>query len=362
MTEGIKYIGSKRTLIPHILSMVSSLPVRTVLDGFSGTTRVSQALADGGYRVISNDTAAFSQVFATCYLLNGKPAEHYRPMIDHLNGLPGEDGWFTEHYGGAAADGCSVQVDGRKRPWQVHVTRKLDAIRPEIDRIAPDPVEKAVLITSLVLALDRVDSTVGHQVSYLRQWSRRSYGSLVLEVPAVKARPEGHCVRRADIFDVLEDAEADLAYFDPPYGSANDRMPPSRVRYASYYHLWNTVCLNDRPALAGAAARRADAGDVGAASEFEDFRRDGSGRFRVLASIERLIRKARARWVLLSYGNAGRVTREDLLETVRGLGLQVTVKGIDYRRNVMASMKWTGEWTAHDAAPTREMLFLIGKG
>ena len=362
MTEGIKYIGSKRVLIPHILSLVTSLPVRTVLDGFSGTTRVSQALADGGYAVISNDTAAFSQVFATCYLLNRMPAEHYSPLIDHLNGLEGEDGWFTEHYGGEVGQGSSVQEDGRKRPWQVHVTRKLDAIRPEIDRIAPDAVEKAVLLTSLILALDRVDSTVGHQVSYLRRWSRRSYDPLVLRMPRVTVRQGLHRVCRGDIFRLLEGVEVDLAYFDPPYGSSNDRMPPSRVRYASYYHLWNTVCLNDRPPLTGAANRRADAGDLSAASEFEDFRRDADGRFRVLGSIERLIRAAKARWILLSYGNAGRVTGEELLETLRGMGLRVDVSGIDHPRNVMASMKWTGAWTAPDAAPTREMFFLIEKG
>jgi len=67
--------------------------------------------------------------------------------------------------------------------WQKHNTMKLDAIRDEIDLIAADEIEKSVLITSLMLALDKVDNALGHQCSYLREWSPRSYKNLFLEVP-----------------------------------------------------------------------------------------------------------------------------------------------------------------------------------
>ena len=68
VTEGVKYAGSKRSLLPHILELAGRTGATTVLDGFSGTTRVSQAFALRGYRVIANDIAAWSEVFATCYL------------------------------------------------------------------------------------------------------------------------------------------------------------------------------------------------------------------------------------------------------------------------------------------------------
>ncbi|MGB4805131.1 MAG: DNA adenine methylase, partial [Anaerolineae bacterium] len=44
-TEGIKYAGSKLKLIPQILQLIKKVNAKTVWDGFSGTTRVSQALA-----------------------------------------------------------------------------------------------------------------------------------------------------------------------------------------------------------------------------------------------------------------------------------------------------------------------------
>ncbi len=39
-----------------------------------------------------------------------------------------------------------------KRPWQKHNTRKLDAIREEIDRLNLDADDKAVALTSLILS------------------------------------------------------------------------------------------------------------------------------------------------------------------------------------------------------------------
>ena len=86
-TEGIKYAGSKLKLLPHILGLAGKVQPQTVLDGFSGTTRVSQAFAQAGYRVIANDVAVWSRVFGECYLLSPFPREHYQELIDDLNAL-----------------------------------------------------------------------------------------------------------------------------------------------------------------------------------------------------------------------------------------------------------------------------------
>ena len=93
-TEGIKYSGSKLKLLPYILSVIDSLPVRHVLDGFSGTTRVSQALAKCGYQVTSNDRAIWSKVFGECYL-KGRVSSKLQEKIKYLNSLKGKEAWFT---------------------------------------------------------------------------------------------------------------------------------------------------------------------------------------------------------------------------------------------------------------------------
>jgi adenine-specific DNA-methyltransferase len=361
LTEGIKYAGSKLKLLPCILQLVKKTGAATVLDGFAGTTRVSQALAQAGLCVVANDVAVWSEIFGTCYLLNEHPPQHYQPLIDHLNALPGRDGWFTEHYGGEPNGGCSAGPDGLKKPWQKHNTQRLDAVREEIDRLSLSETERAVLLTSLILALDQVDNMLGHHVSYLREWSSRAYRPLWLQVPRLLVRTQPHTIRRGDIFAGAADVEVDLAYFDPPYGSKNEKMPPSRVRYAAYYHLWTTICLNDRPSLFGKAKRRVDTTDSVAGSPFEDFRRDASGRFLAVEAIGRLLRETRARHMILSYSSGGRATAEDLAAAIASAGRVKEVLEIDFRRNVMAGMRWTHEWVADAETPNREFLFLIEK-
>jgi len=360
-TEGIKYAGSKRKLLRSILELAKKVDAHTVLDGFAGSTRVSQAFAKSGYRVTCNDASIWSEVFGTCYLKNTKPKSAYRELVGHLNSLAPIDGWFTEHYGGEANGGVSSTPSGLKKPWQIHNTRKLDAIREEIDRLELPHVEKAVALTSLIRALDKVDSTLGHFVSYLQDWSPRSYNELVLEVPMVFPNQAEHEVHQKDIFDLLPNVAVDLAYLDPPYGSNNDKMPPSRVRYASYYHLWTTVILNDKPELFGKAMRRTDTSDKVAASVFEEFRKNECGRFMAMEAIDRMIQRTNAKWIMLSYSSGGRATAEELNDVMQRNGRILELVEVDHKRNVMSSMKWTNEWIKETEEPNREFLFLLEK-
>ncbi len=360
-TEGIKYAGSKQKLLPQILSLVQKTKTFTVLDAFAGTTRVSQALAQCGYKVISNDISIWSKVFATCYLLNEYSSSHYEPLLTHLNNLPPEDGWFTEHYGGEPGNGTSATSDGLKKPWQRHNTRRLDAIRNEIDRIDLSEIERSVLLTSLIYALDEVDSTLGHFASYLNDWSPRSYKAMRLKMPMLLKRSAEHQVFSHDIFHLLPHIEVDLAYLDPPYGSNNEKMPPSRVRYAAYYHLWTTIILNDRPDVFGKAKRRADTSDKISASVFEEFRRDETGRLLAVEAISRALSQVRARYIILSYSSGGRATAEQLNEVINQNGRLLEVIEVDYKKNVMAGMRWTNEWIRDSEAPNREFLFLMEK-
>lgn len=360
-TQGIKYAGSKLKLLPYILDLAKKTHAKTILDGFSGSTRVSQAFAKSGYRVISNDVAVWSQILSKCYLQNQSHKHRYINLIRHLNNVPSKNGWFTEYYGGEPNGGSSIQADGLKRPWQIHNTRRLDGIREEIDRLSLSPIERVVALSSLMLALDQVDNTIGHYVSYLSKWSSRSYNDLVLQVPDVFTTNNNNVVFRNDIFEICN-TNADLAYFDPPYGSNNEKMPPSRVRYASYYHLWTTICLNDTPQLFGKARRRIDTSDKISGSVFEEFRKNQkTGRFIAIEALEKLIKSTTARWIILSYSSGGRATAEEINLILSNYGKIVDIVKVDYRRNVMAGMKWTNEWLSDAKSPNFEFLFLIDK-
>lgn len=353
LTEGIKYAGSKLKLLPLILARICALEgVRTVLDGFCGTTRVSQALTGAGYTVTANDISVWSEVFAQCYLKADKPDEFYLQYINHLNTLPGQNGWFTHHYGGSDTD--------TKKPFRIKNMQKLDAIRQEIDQLNLTWPDKCVLLTSLILALDKVDSTIGHFTSYLSHWSIRSNRDLKLHLPLRPPYNPANTVLNQDIFDAIKNRRWDLAYFDPPYGSANDKMPSSRVRYNAYYHFWTTVIKNDRPALFGAAGRREDSRDNACSNPFESFRRAPDGRFEALNAVERLLKETHARYILFSYSSGGRIPRQDLLNVLCAHGTLLAAEEIDYQKNIMAKLTSTQRWTQN--SKNKEYLFLIEKG
>jgi adenine-specific DNA-methyltransferase len=182
-----------------------------------------------------------------------------------------------------------------------------------------------------------------------------------LRVPKLIPKTREHEIYNADVFDLVKSMNADLAYYDPPYGSNNDKMPPSRVRYAAYYHIWTSICLFDNPALFGKANRRADTSDVLSASVFEEFRRNDDGRFIVVEAIERLLRQTKAQHIILSYSSGGRATAEELNDVISSAGKLIEVVEVDYKRNVMGGMRWTHEWVRDAHEPNREFLFLIEK-
>ena len=350
-TEGIKYTGSKLKIIPYILQATEGLDIVTALDAFTGTSRVAQAFAQVGFNTTANDISEWSYVFATCYLLSSKPDSFYQPYLDELNSLKGVYGWFSENYGGDSEEG--------KRPFQLKNTMRLDAIRTRIDEYNLEWEDKCVLLTSLIMAMDAVDNTLGHYVAYLSGWSSRSYNDIVLKLPQrFPIETENH-VMKGDVFDAIKDYH-DLVYFDPPYGSNNEKMPPSRVRYASYYHIWKTIVLNDHPKLFGKANRREDTRDTYNPSVFEEYKKNEDGNFIAMEAIKRMIEETNAHYILLSYGSGGRATKEELNDILHSNGNVISAREIDYKQNVMSTMRWTNEWINSDDK-YKEYLFLLEK-
>ena len=356
-TEGVRYSGSKRSVIPKIHELIHVLPIRSVLDAFAGTTRVSQYFKSAGYDVHCNDLAAYSTVFGRCYLEN---CDVERPGLDEkikfLNHLKPVDGYFTAHFGGED-DGAGLvkAADGKKKPFLLKNTRKLDAVRDEIDKIAEDKIEHAILLTALINALDQVENTLGHQVAYLSKWAPRAYSDFVLRRPRLLAGDGSYRTTRMDARKIS--GRFDLAYFDPPYNTNNTHTPTTRVRYASYYHFWTTVVLNDRPEPVGASNRRLDCSSdtlPGAISKYESTKYD-----QVLEEIDQLISGVDARYVLFSYSNKGKVGVEDL-EKLFARYQVLAVEKFSHRENVQRLLTSNREWLG-DQSANFEHLFLVEK-
>ena len=97
----IKYIGSKRVLVPHIVRGVAAFPRSDrVLDLFSGTSRVARGLKESGRYVIANDHLSYAATLARCYVQ--ADANQWRDeatrLIDELSKLSPEPGYFTKAF------------------------------------------------------------------------------------------------------------------------------------------------------------------------------------------------------------------------------------------------------------------------
>lgn len=356
-TQGIKYAGSKREIIPRILDLVPK-DVKSILDGCSGSTRVSQSFRKANYETTSNDLAEYSKIFAQCFLLNAKEKSHYQDWVDHLNSLSGLDGWFTKNYGGVVSKnpkGNAIQSDGLRRPFQVHNMRKLDAILSEIPNLTNNYIEKSVLLTSTIFAVDKVDNTIGHFVAYLKDWPKRSYDSIHLEVPDLITTGRSCKVSQKSIFNIED--YYDLIYLDPPYGTNNDQHKTTRVRYNSYYHIWTTICKNDQPSLHGASLRRYDASSdtiKGSLSIFEN-----TDSRLVYNETERLIEKLNCKYIMFSYSNKSILSKSDL-ESIFGRYKILAFDEFQHKENAMKHTTINNQWLG-DQGTNKEFLILVQK-
>ena len=217
----IKYLGSKRTLVPAIDAIVHALPVRSAVDLFAGTTRVGQQLRRTGLEVVSNDVAAYSEAFGWAYVAaSASDRRRVAGLVRELGSLDGVDGYVTETF-------CR-----RSRYFTEANGRLIDAVRDAIAARDLAPVERGLLLTSLVEAADRVDSTVGVQMAYLKRWAPRALRPLELRAPPRRAGPIGSVIRRDANTIAAELDGIDCAYVDPPYNQHS---------YLGNYHVWETL-------------------------------------------------------------------------------------------------------------------------
>ena len=152
----IKYLGSKRTLIPVILETVRGSGGGTsVIDLFSGTSRVGHALKRAGYQVHSNDVNAYAATLARCYVQAdaNELVKDAQRLVQEFNAIPGAAGYFTETF-------C-VQ----SRFFQPKNGARVDAVREAIVKKNLSEELESVMLVSLMEAADRVDSTTGVQMA-----------------------------------------------------------------------------------------------------------------------------------------------------------------------------------------------------
>jgi adenine-specific DNA-methyltransferase len=307
----IKYLGSKRRLVPVLGELLERSGADRALDLFTGTTRVAQEWKRRGAHVTAVDSARYAALLGECFIsTDGAEVDvvGVQAALCRLERLDGYDGYFTETF------------SRRARYFQEHNARRIDAIRDAIEEEWGGHPWRPILLASLLLAADRVDSTAGVQMAYLKSWSPRSYQPLALRLPELLGGA-GLSVH-GDVTEVVGDlGGAGVAYLDPPY---------NQHRYAGNYHVWETLVAWDAPEHYGVACKRVDLREPGSGSVFNR-RREAP------AALARLVAEVPAETVVVSGSDEGWVGLDELADmaAVRG---RVEVLAFDSKRYVGAQI------------------------
>ena len=269
-----RYLGNKYKLLDFIKNTIASAcqGINTVADIFAGTGSVASAFTDK--KLITNDILYFNYICHVAWFGSQKYNEpKVETLVCYYNLVqPQEENYMSKNFSDtffSAAD-C----------------RKIGYIREDIEKRYNageiNARERAILITSLLYAMDKIANTCGHYDAYIKGATFEKHLELTLPLASNENNQNNQCYNE-DANKLVERIEADLVYIDPPYNSR---------QYCDAYHLLENVARWEKPAVTGVALKmdrsklKSDYCTSSAAKAFED-----------------LVSKIKAKYILLSYNN-----------------------------------------------------------
>lgn len=269
-----RYLGNKYKLLPFITGVVNDEcpDITSIADIFAGTGAVSSAFTD---KVIITNDLMYSNYICN-YAWFG--AEEYDPQIiiecvvryNSLTDL--EDNYMTDNFADTyfSRDDCA----------------KIGYIREDIEALYKkgdiNTRERAILITSLLYAMDKIANTCGHYDAYRKGVVFDKTLELYVPLAEVHNNADNKCYN-TDANELVKKIKSDLVYIDPPYNSR---------QYCDAYHLLENVARWEKPEVFG-VAKKMDRSSMKSKYCTQS----------ATEAFELLIKDINAKYILLSYNN-----------------------------------------------------------
>ena len=367
-TYGVHYLGSKRKIVPYILDATTQIlpPNSKIIDVFTGSGRVAQAMKQAGYIVYTGDLNDASRVYSNAYV-HANPLPYLQKYIDKMNEVEvpkSYDGWITKNYSGEGNVDAERELHRYIKP---HNALKADWARDYVEELFESKeigrYEKDILICSIIFAINKVDNSVGQQHAYLKEWNGRSNNDIDFKLITTFEGPVGGYHIHGDCFEVNY-PKADLAYLDPPYTPT--------VPYHEYYHIWDSITKWDKPETALKARRRIDRVKRNNKEKYDTTYKDipwydiknqdnieQNGAYQ---SFEKMVNKLDVKYVMISYSNESTVSKDQMLSLLEKYG-EVSIMEIDHKRNIMGAIGFSkaGERIKKHNPNVTEYIFLLKK-
>lgn len=305
-----RYLGNKYKLLPFITRVVENecKNINTVADIFAGTGAVASAFIDK--KIITNDIMYSNYICHVAWF----SSEHYSEekvikIITQYNNLKiTEDNYMSDNFSNTyfSLDDC----------------RKIGFIRQDIeDKFNLGYInarERALLITSLLYAMDKIANTCGHYDAYRQGVEFEKHLELYVPQPEPDVNENNVCYNM-DTNELAPEIEADLIYIDPPYNSR---------QYCDAYHLLENVARWEKPEVFG-VARKMDRTAL----------KSDYCTQKATVAFENLIDSIHAKYILLSYNNMAnkgndrsnaKISDDDIMKILSKKG-KVKVFSEDYK-------------------------------
>ncbi len=269
-----RYLGNKYKLLDFIKGVVESEceGINTVADVFSGTGAVASAFIDK--KIITNDFLYFNYICN--YAWFGTERYDKDKLIEYIN--------FYNNY--EVLEDNYMSINFADTFFSLEDCRKIGYIREDIElqfkEGSINTRERALLITSLLYAMDKIANTCGHYDAYRKNGVFDNKIELALPLASNDNNINNQCFNE-DTNKLIKRIEADLVYIDPPYNSR---------QYCDAYHLLENVARWEKPEVYGVAKKmnrdniKSDYCTINATKAFEE-----------------LIANTKAKYILLSYNN-----------------------------------------------------------
>ena len=269
-----RYLGNKYKLLPFITSVVAEncTDVNSVADIFAGTGAVASAFTDR--QLITNDNLYSNYISHLAWFSpQSYSQKKIERLIAHYNGtIAKNDNYMSRNF----ADTFFSRAD----------CRRIGSIREDIEkRFRSDEInerERALLITSLLYAADKIANTCGHYDAFRQGVEFERQLELSVPLPNENLNPQNICYNE-DTNELVKQITADLVYIDPPYNSR---------QYCDAYHLLENIARWEKPKVKG-VARKMDRTTLKS-----DYCTN-----KATVAFEDLIQNINARYILLSYNN-----------------------------------------------------------
>lgn len=234
-----RYLGNKYNVLNLIDSVIEEKvgDFDSFCDIFGGTGVVGHFYNNKTKRIISNDLL-YSNYLSIYSFLAAKNVDESKitEILQEFN----EIDTLKENY---------VSINFGDRYFSKKTAIKIGEVRERIKQLYLASKinfdEKAVLLTSLLYAMDRVANTVGHYDAYIKKEPKIE--NFFLKIPSIDYEFNlGNTVFNVDANTLIREIECDVLYMDPPYNSR---------QYCDSYHLLENIMKWEKPEVFGEAKK-----------------------------------------------------------------------------------------------------------